>query len=268
MCAARLPRVTVVTPSYNQAGYLKETIESVLSQGYPELEYIIMDGGSTDGSAELIESYASDLAYWQSEPDAGQSDAIRRGFERGTGEILAWLNSDDTYEPGTLHRIGATFAEQRDAAMVYGDYFVLYPDGRKVLKRKIGFDFKICLYSYLMIPQPSSFWRADAYKAVGGLDPAFRFAMDYDFFLRMGARFEDQVVHIREPFSTFRVHPTSKSVAEQDSFGGELRQIRQRFFSGPRWSWKLRKYLYLLKAQSRFVIERGTLPLRKDRAKA
>ena len=127
-----LPKISVVTPSFNQAPFLEETIQSVLSQGYPDLEYIVMDGGSTDGSAEIIGKYADRLTDWKSAKDGGQADAIRTGFARATGEILCWLNSDDTIAPGTLRRIGEFFAANPDVDLVYGDLNLVTAEGKRL----------------------------------------------------------------------------------------------------------------------------------------
>src|SRR6266849_8649816 len=117
----RLPRLSIVTPSYNQGGYLGQTIESVLSQDYPDLEYIVLDGGSRDGSVEIIRKVEPRLAYWRSSPDGGQTAALREGFERATGEVLGWLNSDDWLEPGALRTVGESFAAHPEVDIVHGD---------------------------------------------------------------------------------------------------------------------------------------------------
>ena len=114
------PKISIITPSYNQGQFLEETICSVLDQGYPSLEYIVIDGGSTDNSGEIIQKYAPHLAYWVSEKDSGQVEAIQKGFDRATGDVVAWLNSDDVYMPGTLDKIGAAFHDM-DTAFVYGN---------------------------------------------------------------------------------------------------------------------------------------------------
>ncbi len=121
MTTSSLPRVSIVTPSFNQAAFLEETIQSVLSQDYPNLEYIIIDGGSTDGSVEIIKKYADKLAYWVSEKDTGQADAINKGLIRVTGEIVAWLNSDDIYLPGTIRAAVEALQAHPDCGLVYGD---------------------------------------------------------------------------------------------------------------------------------------------------
>ncbi|MBZ0305900.1 MAG: glycosyltransferase, partial [Anaerolineae bacterium] len=124
------PRITVVTPSYNQGQYLEATIRSVLSQNYPNLEYIVIDGGSTDTSTAIIQKYADQLAYWVSEKDRGQTHAINKGFQRGTGEVMGWLNSDDILLPGTLHAVGRAFAQDSSLKVVSGFRHFIDADGQ------------------------------------------------------------------------------------------------------------------------------------------
>jgi glycosyltransferase involved in cell wall biosynthesis len=268
----RTPTITIVTPSFNQASYLEQTIESVLSQGIDNLEYIIMDGGSTDGSVEIIRKYTRHLAYWQSQADGGQSAAIHEGFLRSTGQVLAWINSDDMYEPGVLREVQRRFSLNENLQMLYGDYSLLYADGRRVPKLKISYDFAICLYAYLMIPQPSSFWTHRLYDAVGGLNPAFHYAFDYDFFLRAGRYLRGSsgsIQHVPELWSLFRVHPESKSVSQQDGFRSEHRSICSQFGIAKNSNLrKLRQYYELARALYRFRAERGFVPLRKELGKA
>jgi len=263
-----LPKICVVTPSYNQGQYLEQTMLSVLDQGYPNLEYIVMDGGSTDTSPAIIQKYAGRLHHWQSQADKGQTDAIQNGFAKSDAEILAWLNSDDLYEQGTLLRVGRFFADHPDAVLVYGDYYVMDESGQKQLKPKISFDFKICLHAYLMIPQPAAFWRRSAYEAVQGLDARLHYAMDWDFFLRVGQHFPRQIKHLPEPLATFRLHEVSKSVSAVAKFKEEHKLIRSKFGLQPRWQRKLKKYFHLLRTEFRFATERGIIPLKKDRRKA
>ncbi|MEM5776358.1 MAG: glycosyltransferase family 2 protein, partial [Anaerolineaceae bacterium] len=184
-----LPLVSIITPSYNQAAFLEETIRSVLEQDYPRIEYIIIDGGSTDGSAEIIQRYAGKLAYWVSERDRGQTDALNKGFARATGSILAWLNSDDTYQPGALREAVAYLSAHPDVGMVYGDGNFIDEHG-EVIGRfpSAQTDLQKLRRGYVHVCQQSSFFRADLWRAVGPLDPSFFFAMDYDLWVRLAQR--------------------------------------------------------------------------------
>lgn len=265
-------RISIVTPSYNQGDYLEETIESVLSQGIPGLEYIIMDGGSTDQSVEIIRKYEKHLAYWQSQPDGGQTHAILEGFRRSSGQVLAWINSDDSYEPGTLAKVKREFESDPQLQFLYGDYSLLFQDGRKVAKPKISFDFNISLLAFLMIPQPSSFWKRSLYDAVGGLNPRYQYAMDYDLFLRFGRHLKDHpnaIRHLQDLLAQFRVHEESKSVSLQARFLPEYEAIRTQFGVPARGlAFEVRRKLELFRALLRFRHERGFVPMRKEAGKA
>jgi len=261
-----------VTPSYNQAEYLEQTIDSVLSQGIDDLEYIVMDGGSSDGSPQIIKRYEKHLAYWQSRPDGGQAQALRAGFQRCTGHVLGWLNSDDRYTPGTLRKVRDRFLQSGRRELVYADYLVLYPDGRLVAKPKISFDFDICRSVFLMIPQPSAFWSRRIYEAVGGLDCSFHCAFDYDLFLRIGGAVGNQpgaIEHVHDYWSVFRVHPGSKSVSQRQIFREEQRRIRSSFGFPSFRPWAKTLQLYqLARTLAAFHAQRGFIPTRKDKEKA
>ena len=137
----RWPRITVVTPSFNQGRFLEETIQSVLYQDYPNLEYIVIDGGSTDGSSDIIRRYSDQLAYWVSRPDRGQTDALIQGFGRASGDVLCWLCADDVWEPGTLREVGRIFASQPETRAVYGDAAFVDAQGRRIrLFKTVGFN--------------------------------------------------------------------------------------------------------------------------------
>ena len=206
------PRVSIVTPSYNQGQFIEETIRSVLLQGYPNIEYIIMDGGSTDGSVEIIEKYEPWLAYWVSEKDQGQSDAINKGFARATGEVLAWLNSDDTYLPKTL-QIAIYHLQQRpEWAIVYGVCKIIDSRG-KVVGQFTGseFDLRRMLRTWSSpIPQPSSFFRRVAFQNVGLLDETLHWCMDIDLWARLGLRYGFGFVPDLK--ACYRVHSEAKSI--------------------------------------------------------
>jgi glycosyltransferase involved in cell wall biosynthesis len=183
------PRISIVTPSYNQGKFLEATIRSVLWQQYPNLEYIIIDGGSTDNSAEIIKKYEKHLAYWVSEPDNGQSHAINKGFARCTGDILAWLNSDDLYLPYTLWKIAHLFTTNRGVDLVTGGWisndvkantlFALRPCGNGSFPTTA-----LMLMQHGLIGQPSTFWRKSVWESAGPINENLHYAMDHAFFLR------------------------------------------------------------------------------------
>jgi glycosyltransferase involved in cell wall biosynthesis len=224
---SEFPRISVVTASYNQANFIEQTILSVLEQNYPNIEYIVMDGGSTDGSVDIIRKYEKRLAYWVSEKDAGASDALKKGFDRATGSILAYLNSDDYYTPGALHHVAEVFT-QKAADVVYGDMYWVDAVGKVVAERRqtpftrLGF-----LYGGSDFSQPSTFWSRKIYDQSGGMDPSFQFAFDLDLFGRFmasGARF----AYTRRFLSNFRMHSAQKTDVINEVGRSETRKIRAR----------------------------------------
>lgn len=211
------PKISIVTPSYNQCQYVEETIRSVLLQGYPNLEYIVMDGGSTDGSVAIIQRYANWLAHWQSRKDGGQADAVYRGFERSTGEILGYLNSDDLLVPRCLEKVGRYFMTRPKEEWVVGGTASIGPNGQHLYNRignprcNIGarVTFGNLLFSGLGFDQPASFWRRTPFFAVGGFDRSLQFCFDYDLYFRLAQRRPSG--QIKALLACFRIHPTSKS---------------------------------------------------------
>ena len=182
------PRISVVTCSFQQASYLEQALRSVLEQAYPSLEYVVVDGGSSDGSAEIIRRHAPALAHWVSEPDGGQTQALIKGFSRCTGDVLGWLCSDDLLLPGALRTVGEFFAAHPGVAAAYGDALWIDAGGRLLRpKREIDFSRFVLLHDHNYIPQPSMFWRRSLYDAVGGLDARFDLAMDADLWERFSA---------------------------------------------------------------------------------
>lgn len=220
------PRISIITPSFNQAQFLEQTIQSVLSQAYPNLEYIIIDGGSTDGSQDIIRKYEAQLAYWVSEPDEGQAHAINKGFLRATGEWVSWLNSDDILLPDSLRKLSKIIGENSKANWIVGATIVsdinLQPLGNHTPKRGTGSwrDPKFALGTWLdfvckgksgtSLPQPSSFWKRDIISEVGFLDQTFRYAMDYELYTRL-ARSGECPVCIEIALAAFRRHDEQKT---------------------------------------------------------
>jgi glycosyltransferase involved in cell wall biosynthesis len=224
------PRVSIVTPSYNQGQFIEETIRSVLLQGYPDLEYIIIDGGSTDGSVDIIRKYEPWLAYWVSEPDKGQADAINKGWRVATGEIIAYLNSDDIYYPEAI-RIAVEFMIQYpEVGMIYGDCNFVDEDGQILLEDRLPeFNVSDFLLRRFIIRQPAVFLRRKVVESIGMLDPNLNYCMDYELWLRIVKKFP--IVHISEVLAAAKVHIHAKSIAKNVESAAEAIAVFERFFS-------------------------------------
>ncbi len=221
------PRVSVITPSLNQAQFLPETIQSVLSQDYPHKEYIIVDGGSTDGSRDVILRYASQLAWWVSEPDQGQTDALNKGFAHASGEIFAWLNSDDTYLPGAISQAVELLQAHPEVTMVYGDANLVDEQG-KIIGRFPArqTDLRRLLRGSVHIPQQAAFFRARDWRLVAPLDTSFCFAMDYDLWVRLAKL--APFLYVPQLWANFRLHGEGKSIVMDDRCYPEMIRVYQR----------------------------------------
>ncbi|MEW5828710.1 MAG: glycosyltransferase family 2 protein, partial [Chloroflexota bacterium] len=182
-----LPLVSIVTPSFNQAPYLEQTIRSVLGQDYPHIEYLVVDGGSTDGSVGIIGRYADKLAWSVSEKDSGQADAINKGLRHARGEIVAWLNSDDVYQPGAVARAVAAFERNPDAGLVYGDLLSIDSDGQPFNLQTFKPYTLTDLMAFDIIGQPSVFMRREVLEQAGELDPSYHFLLDHHLWIRMAS---------------------------------------------------------------------------------
>jgi glycosyltransferase involved in cell wall biosynthesis len=204
------PRVSVVTPSYNQGQFIEETIRSVLLQGYPDLEYIIIDGGSTDRSLEIIRRYEPWLAYWVSEPDRGQTHAVNKGWTRATGDILAYINTDDCYLHGAITAAAQEFCAKLNAGMVYGTAIIVDEAGKELRSWEARpFDVRIMLKVGNIVPQPAAFFSQSVLKSIGYLNEHWEMIMDYEFCIRVGMRFP--AVCVPRTLARFRWHAQSKT---------------------------------------------------------
>lgn len=225
------PIISIVTASYNQAQFLEETIRSVLLQGYPNLEYIIIDGGSTDGSVEIIRKYATWLDYWVSEPDQGQVYALVKGFEKSRGKILAFLNSDDVYLPGALDRVAEAFSANPNTVAVCGNELWIDPTGQVISEERVhAVSLKELLYLNFL-PQPAIFVNRVAFESVGGLDVRFQNIFDFELWLRLANYGEFYC--IPDVLAATRWHTGVKRITAWPAFPLELERAILEFLAGP-----------------------------------
>lgn len=246
------PKISIVTPSYNQAQFLERTILSVLNQNYPNLEYIISDGGSTDGSVEIIKKYEKYLAYWVSEKDKGQADAIRKGFNYSTGDVLAWLNSDDIYVPQVLFYIMKIFKSDNCINMIYGNDYLINKDDEIIYKRRsIPFNLNTCIIVGGILEQVSTFWKKNIYQKAGGINPNYIFCMDLDLFIRIEKI--AKIKYISEFLACARQHERSKSSLIQDIHLQERGKISNEYLGISRNSLKF-KFFYNVYNIRRLII--------------
>jgi len=242
------PKISIVTPSYNQAQFLEKTILSVLNQNYPNLEYIIVDGGSTDDSLEIIKKYEKYLTYWISEKDNGQADATNKGFQKSSGEILAWLNADDLYLQGTLFKVKDNFQKYRENNFIYGHSLLI--DKKDNIMRAC-YTVPQTYHSYIYdrggnIFQGTVFWKRDIFYKYGGLDSKLYFALEYKLFDNF-FKYE-RGVFLNDILAAYRIHKESKSstvdskviVEEFNSIRKAKRNIISRFY------YRIRRWMYYL----------------------
>jgi glycosyltransferase involved in cell wall biosynthesis len=224
----QFPLISIITPSFNQARFLRRTMESVLSQDYPNLEYIVIDGGSEDGSRAIIESYADRLAYWESISDKGQTDAINKGFAMAKGKYLAWLNSDDVYQPGAIKEAVTYLEAHPEIGMVYGDCAFIDAEDRVIGQFPAAqTDEERLRQGFVHVPQQASFFRMDLWRKVGPLDPSFYFAMDYDLWVRLAG--EAPLVYLPgRMWAGFRLHGDAKTIAADSRCWPEMLRVHYR----------------------------------------
>jgi glycosyltransferase involved in cell wall biosynthesis len=215
--------ISIVTPSFNQSAYLEQTMKSVLDQDYADIEYIVMDGGSTDGSIDIIKKYSSRLAFWTSERDRGQADAINNGTTHAHGEILAWLNSDDYYLPGAISSAVKIFEQNPDVVLIYGDMLAVNERGETINTLKYQQLTLEDLLCFQIIGQPAVFFRRAAFEKSGGLDTAFHFLLDHQLWIKIAQR--GKILHVNQIWSAARYHAEAKNRAKASEFGREAFRI-------------------------------------------
>ncbi len=223
----QLPRISIITPSFNQGKYLEECICSVLDQNYPNLEFIIIDGGSTDNSVEIIKKYADKLSYWVSEKDRGQSHAINKGIEHSTGEIISWLCSDDLYLPDALQQVADEFSKHPEVGLIHGKTILFGENRKDLVKGADKRDLQLKYFSIIPYPQPSSFFRRKIITEQGPLDELFHFGMDYDLLIRIALHYPIQPVDFI--LSKYRFHSESKTVKILPAFAQDWSKVFLKF---------------------------------------
>lgn len=225
------PLVSIITPSYNQAQFLEETIQSVLEQDYPNIEYLVVDGGSNDGSIDIIRKYSGSLAWWASEKDRGQADAINKGFSRAKGEVIAWINSDDYYVPGAVSNAVRALQVNPSAGMVYGKVQVV-DEKDEVLNTLTYANWQLPdLMSFHIIGQPAVFMRRNILEKAGFLDLNYHFLLDHHLWLRMGL--ESSFQYIPNLWARAHYHEGCKNLAQAAEFGKEAWRIVEWMKSTP-----------------------------------
>lgn len=251
-----LPRITVITPSYNQAEFLERTIVSILNQSYPNLEYMIIDGGSTDGSVDIIKRYANQLTYWVSEPDQGQSHAINKGLQRARGEWVCWQNSDDIFYPLAFMRLSQSLQQNPTLDLVIGDIDLIDKDDGLIrplcyVKPTYG----SLVAEGMVLTNQAAFWRRSLHEEIGFLDENLHYSFDYEWFLRL-LNYTNRSHHIAKKLGALRHHDQTKTSLNQTLFSSEYSKILEGRFQPThiRNLYKLRRlFLTLLNGQVGYV---------------
>jgi glycosyltransferase involved in cell wall biosynthesis len=232
----RYPKISIVTPSFNHGKFIEYTVRSVVHQRYPALEYIVMDGGSTDETMSILDVYKAYFAHVTSERDEGQADAVARGFERSTGDIMAYLNSDDMLAPGTLEFVAHFFADHPNVDAIYSHRLAVDENNRVIWYWMLPKHNSYLMRRWDLIPQETCFWRRSLFERAGNVDKSFQFAMDYDLFVRYMA--EGQFKRVNRFLAAFRQHSAAKTTQLMQTVGvAEVQRVwvkngfKPRFFS-------------------------------------
>lgn len=223
------PKITIITPSYNQGEFIEATIRSVLAQNYPNLEYLVFDGGSTDNTVDVIKKYDKYITHWESKTDRGQSHAINKGFRAASGEIIGWLNSDDLFYPNTLHRVANYFKDKNYRKIIYGEGTYLFDKYQLSIKNntaRLSQRHPITLCDFII--QPSTFWGRTVVEEVGELEEDLHYGFDWDWFIKAHNK-GIPLQMVKEYFSVYRIHAGHKSSAGGDKRTKELAQIYETY---------------------------------------
>ncbi|MDA7754881.1 glycosyltransferase [Pseudomonadales bacterium] len=257
-----MPLISIITPSFNQATYLEETIQSVLQQKSENIEFIVMDGGSTDGSINIIQKYDSQIDHWVSRSDNGQVDAINQGIALSRGEWVGWQNSDDFYLPGALIAAEKLILQHQDAAVVFGDIVVLDSKGMVLRDQKyVVPSFEEMLAEGMLMCNQALFWRRDVVERA--LDPRYDFSFDYEFFLRLLKA--GRCVHSPDFVGAFRVHNESKTSLSAQRFDVENAKIREKYpvSKVPKQLYTIKRAIMLiLRGEAQYVLSGALLRLK------
>ena len=250
------PKISVVTPSYNQAEFLERTILSVLNQSYPNLEYIIIDGGSTDGSVEIIKKYEKYLAYWVSEPDRGQAHALNKGFEKATGDLVGWQNSDDIYLPCAFFKVAQIHNKKPDYDIYFGNVYLI-DENDEIIRdlRFVKFSHFSLIYEGTVLANQSSFISRKVFNKYGYLNENYKFATDYEFWVRIR---KGEFLFVREFLGCFRLHDSSKTSNISYVGAEEHRSVLLTYGYKPVFKLKMvskirRAFLYILQGDWEYV---------------
>ena len=251
-----LPKITVITPNYNQAKYLERTILSVLNQNYPNLEYIIIDGGSTDGSLEIIKKYEKKLSWWISEKDNGQTQAINKGFLRANGEWIGWQNSDDIYYNGVFHELALIANKDPKVGLIIGDIMLIDEEDNIIRDvRYVKPTYNSVLAEGMVLSNQSAFWKTNLHQEIGFLDEKYQYSFDLDWFLRLLKKTTS--IHTDSIWGGFRQHGDTKSNTNKKAFIKENEMIVGKYAKSF-WQKKFfqfrRLILMLLNGQLRYVL--------------
>ncbi|HWE01445.1 MAG TPA: glycosyltransferase family 2 protein [Tepidisphaeraceae bacterium] len=226
-------KFSILTPSFNQASFLERNIRSVLNQDVPDVEHLIFDGNSTDDTVNILKRYSDRLAFWVSEPDEGQADALAKALSKSNGDIIGWLNVDEFYDANIFGSVRRAFEENPDAVVVYGNCRLVTPLGKQIrINRQWRFDFDVCRIQTPIMISCSTFFRRDRLVACGGFDRSWNYSMDWELFIRYMRDTPSAWVRVRKVLGNYTMHLQSKTATSQSGFIAERERLLDREFPG------------------------------------